>query len=117
MNKDEYKNKNDINIDTKGFVLYPENIDSEFEYDARKSSINEQKHGIDFKEAERLWDGIYVKLNARKRGERRFLYIGMIDGRHWTVVVTMRGDKKRIISARKSTKSEVKLYVKKNYGR
>ena len=55
-------------------------LESECEYDESKSRSNEEKHGIDFKEAQRLWDGVYVKLNARKRGERRFLYIGVIDG-------------------------------------
>lgn len=115
MEKEESKNKNKINIDILKVITYSD-LESEFEYDESKSRSNEEKHGIDFKEAQRLWDGVYVKLNARKRGERRFLYIGVIDGRHWTVVVTMRGGKKRIISARKSTKSEVKLYVKKNYG-
>lgn len=115
MDKDENKNSNRINIDILRLIAYPKS--QEFEFDETKSRSNAQKHGIDFVEAQRLWDAPYIKLGARKRGERRYLFIGRIDGRHWTVVITMRGEKKRIISARKSTKAEVKLYVKKNYGR
>lgn len=114
MDKDENRNNNRINIDTLRVIAYHKS--QEFEFEEIKSRSNVEKHGIDFVEAQRLWDAPYVRLGARKRGERRYLFIGQIDGRHWTVVVTMRGEKKRIISARKSTKAEVRLYVKKNYG-
>lgn len=34
----------------------------------------------------------------------------MIDGKHWSAVVTYRGDKTRIISLRRSRKEEVELH-------
>ena len=37
-----------------------------FEYDPKKSVANLQKHGIDFDEAQQLWEGIYIKAPARK---------------------------------------------------
>ena len=39
-----------------------------FECDPKKSVANLQKHGIDFDEAQQLWEGIYIKAPARKRG-------------------------------------------------
>jgi len=42
--------------------------------------------------------------------EPRFLVIGIIDGKHWSGIITYRGDVVRIISARRSRKEEVKIY-------
>ena len=36
-----------------------------FECDPKKSVANLQKHGIDFDEAQQLWEGIYIKAPAR----------------------------------------------------
>jgi hypothetical protein len=36
--------------------------------------------------------------------------VGKIDGRHWSAVVTYRGDAIRIISVRRSREEEVALY-------
>jgi len=45
-----------------------------FEYDLNKSSINKQKHGIDFEEAQSLWfDHNRVEIKARTVGELRQL--------------------------------------------
>jgi len=83
----------------------------EFEFDLKKSSSNKDKHRIDFKEAQALWnDPHLLEIEARTSDEPRFLLIGMIDGKHWSAVVTYRGDKIRIISVRRSRKEEVELY-------
>lgn len=83
----------------------------EFEFDPRKSSSNKDKHGIDFEEAQALWsDPHLLEFEASSSDEPRFLLIGMIDGKHWSAVVTYRGDKIRIISVRRSRKEEVELY-------
>jgi hypothetical protein len=42
--------------------------------------------------------------------EPRFLVIGMIDGTHWSAVMTYRGNKIRLISVRRSRKEEVAIY-------
>jgi hypothetical protein len=83
----------------------------EFEFDPAKSRANEAKHGIGFTEAVELWDDEYrVEITARTTGEARFLVIGRIGDRHWSVVITYRGEKVRIISARRSRIEEVTWY-------
>lgn len=83
----------------------------EFEFDLRKSSSNKDKHGIDFEEAQALWnDPHLLEIEARSSDEPRFLLIGMIDGKHWSAVITYRVDKVRIISVRRSRIEEVELY-------
>ena len=82
-----------------------------FEYDLRKSASNLQKHGIDFEEAQRLWqDPFLIEVNARSADEQRSLVIGLIDRRHWSAVITYRGDNIRIISVRRARETEVALY-------
>ena len=82
-----------------------------FEFDERKSRANKAKHGIDFVEAQALWldDGL-LRIAARTADEPRFVVIGLIDGRHWSAVVTYRDDAIRLISVRRSRASEVKAY-------
>jgi len=83
----------------------------EFEFDPRKSAANKRKHGIDFAEAQQLWDDPdLLEIPARTEDEPRFLMIGKIACRHWSGVVTYRDDRIRIISVRASRKEEVELY-------
>jgi uncharacterized protein len=85
----------------------------EFEFDPAKSATNNDKHGIDFVEAQTLWadDRLEVVLSkARMTNEERFLAIGRIKGKHWTAICTLRGDAIRIISVRRARKEEVEYY-------
>ena len=83
----------------------------EFEYDEEKSRANEVKHSINFVEAQALWfDHLRVEIPARTIDEPRFLVIGMIDDKHWSAVITYRGDRVRLISVRRSRREEVALY-------
>lgn len=83
----------------------------EFEFDAAKSSKNREKHGIDFVEVQALWeDPERVEVPARTEDEPRFLVIGRIGAGHWSVVVTYREARTRIISARHSRREEIQLY-------
>lgn len=83
----------------------------EFGFDAAKSAANQEKHGIDFAEAQRLWqDPLRVEVPARTTDEPRWLIIAQLDGRHWSAVVTYRQDKVRIISVRRSRAEEVEIY-------
>ncbi len=83
----------------------------EFEFDPAKSASNLEKHGIDFTAAQALWqDVMRVEIPARTVDEARWLVIGEIGGKHWSVVVTYREQRVRIISARRSRKEEVALY-------
>lgn len=87
----------------------------EFEFDPKKSDGNRTKHGIDFYEAQALWDDpdlIEIPVNASD--EQRFLVIGKISEKHWSGVITYRSDKVRIISVRRSRKEEVEIYEDKS---
>ncbi len=82
-----------------------------FEYDAGKSAENKRKHGIDFEEAQELWaDAHLVEVPARTTDEPRWLLIGMIDEKHWSAVITRRGENIRLISVRRSRDEEVAIY-------
>jgi uncharacterized DUF497 family protein len=83
----------------------------EFEFDAEKSKSNKQKHEIDFYEAQTLWDDPdLIEIPVKTSDEPRFLVIGKISGKHWSGVITYRGEKIRIISARRSREEEVEIY-------
>lgn len=83
----------------------------EFEFDKNKSEINKQKHGIDFYEAQELWDDPdYIEIPVKTIDESRFLIIGKISGKHWSAVITYRSKNIRIISVRRSRKEEIDIY-------
>jgi uncharacterized DUF497 family protein len=83
----------------------------EFEFDAEKSKINKQKRGIDFYEAPTLWDDPdLIEIPVKTSDEPRFLVIGKISGKHWSGVITYRGEKIRIISVRRSRQEEADIY-------
>ena len=82
-----------------------------FEFDAAKSQSNSTKHSIDFVEAQRLWsDPMLLEVPARTDDEPRYLVIGLIDGKHWSAVITYRGANIRLISVRRARTEEVALY-------
>lgn len=82
-----------------------------FEFDENKSHANKQKHGLDFIEAQALWeDPDRVEILAKTIDENRFLLIGKISKIHWSVIVTYRKTNIRIISARRSRKEEIEIY-------
>lgn len=82
-----------------------------FEFDPGKSERNLAKHGIDFLVAQQIWeDSNLLEIPAKTTDEPRFVVIGQIDGKHWSAVITWRGDVIRIISVRRSRAEEVALY-------
>ena len=83
-----------------------------FEWDANKNRSNVAKHGIDFAEALLAFsDAAAVTLEPKSRyGETRQLIVGEVAGRLVTVVFTLRGQRIRIISARRSRRSERKRH-------
>ena len=77
----------------------------------QKSKLNKTKHGIDFTEAQKLWnDPLRIVIPARTSDEPRYLLIGRISEKHWSTVFTHRGDAVRLISVRRSRKEEIELY-------
>lgn len=82
-----------------------------FEYDPAKSHMNACKHGIDFEQAQGLWsDDRLLVAAARTDDEPRWLAVGMLDGKCWTAVFTIRGQAVRIISVRRARKEEIERY-------
>ncbi|NMM29321.1 MAG: BrnT family toxin [Glaciimonas sp.] len=82
-----------------------------FEFDRSKSESNLVKHNIDFMDAQLLWsDPMLLEIPAKTEDEPRYLVIGLIDGKHWSAVVTYRGANIRLISVRRSRSEEVALY-------
>jgi uncharacterized protein len=83
----------------------------EFEFDPAKGTSNLEKHGIDFGAVQAIWqDAMRAEIPARTADEPRWLVVGQIDSKHWSVVATYREQRIRIISARRSRKEEVALY-------
>ena len=83
----------------------------EFEFDKKKSESNKIKHGIDFIEAQALWDDPdLIEIPVKTSDEPRFLVIGRISDKCWSGIITYRGEKIRIISVRRARKEEVNIY-------
>ncbi len=83
----------------------------EFEFDPAKSDVNKAKHGIDFIEAQTMWDdtGLTI-LPSKYLEEMRYLGIGVIESVHWTVIFTERDSAIRLISVRRSRENEKAIY-------
>ena len=82
-----------------------------FEFDDLKSKSNLQKHGIDFVDAQALWnDSNLLEIPAKTLDEPRFLVIGLIEKKHWSAIITYRNERIRLISVRRSRAEEVTLY-------
>ena len=82
-----------------------------FEFDPEKSAANLEKQGIDFVEAQRLWDDVHgVTFDAVSRDERRFALIASLEDKTWTAFFTVRYKKIRLISVRRARSNERKVY-------
>jgi len=79
-----------------------------FEWDEAKRRSNLRRHGIDFADAERLFEGLTDTLsdNRFEYGEERLLTYGLLRGEVVVIAHTERGGTIRIISMRKATKNE-----------
>ncbi len=82
----------------------------EFEFDSSKSLSNKEKHGIDFIEAQALWQSSHFEFSLITDGEARWAVIGKILDIYWTAVITRRTLKIRIISVRRSRNEEKEVY-------
>ena len=92
------------------------NIYMEYQWDADKAQSNLEKHGIDFADSVGVFEDDWA-LTLKEHsveGEQRFVTMGMdFLGRILVVVYTYREETIRIISARKATKRERKVYEQK----
>jgi hypothetical protein len=95
----------------------------QFTWDERKNLINRRKHGISFETAVLVFDDI-LQVSRPERtvdGEMRWQTIGMVNGIHLLLVAHTvsesdggKDDEEtiRIISARKATPREARVYAK-----
>jgi hypothetical protein len=85
----------------------------EFEWDEEKAARNLAKHGFRFTDVLAVFlDPARVDYDVSRpeEGEFRRKSIGLIEGRLFTVVYTLRGPVHRLISARKANPQERKRY-------
>lgn len=82
-----------------------------FEFDVSKSIGNREKHGIDFKEAQALWnDPSRLIIQAKTINEERYLMIAKLRDSIWSAIYTIRDKNIIIISVRKSRENEKEIY-------
>lgn len=84
----------------------------EYEWDERKAESNRRKHGVDFADAVSVFgDELALTIPDHDGEEPRFLTMGSdLMGRVLVVAYTWRGDRIRLISARKATVHERRQY-------
>jgi uncharacterized DUF497 family protein len=86
----------------------------EFEWNPDKATLNFEKHGVSFPDAATVFnDQISVTFPDPQHsiGESRYVIIGISRyGQLLIVAHTDRGEKVRIISARKATRQEQRFY-------
>lgn len=86
-----------------------------FEWDDAKAQSNLAKHGVSFVAASSVFDDFFALDRAdpgSPPGELRCIITGMVNGMLFTVVYTERGERIRLISARKATKHEQREYYR-----
>lgn len=84
-----------------------------FEWDPQKAEANLKKHGLSFERAQTIWDDErrYILRSANRSDEPRWLVVGRVGPQlYFSAIITYRGERIRIISARESTKREKERY-------
>ncbi|MBM4301509.1 MAG: BrnT family toxin [Deltaproteobacteria bacterium] len=87
----------------------------ELAWDEVKRRANYAKHGLDFRDAEKVFQGITLTAedNRQDYGEKRLISLGLLEDMVVVVVHTARREKIRIISMRKANPGERKAYEEK----
>ena len=82
----------------------------EIEYDENKRLTTIAKHKIDFLDMAEILQSQHLVIDARSEIEERKIAVGQLGGSYFAVVFTMRGDRVRIITARKARRDEREQY-------
>lgn len=94
-------------------------ISERFEWDDAKSEWNERKHGMTFPQAEQVFDDpLHATMTDARHAEVEDRYITIGEtfwGKVLVVAHAERGDRIRIISARRATRSEKRNYMEKEF--
>ena len=83
-----------------------------YTWDEAKRRVNLRKHGIDFRDAPKIFRGFTLTAEDDREfyGEQRFLTLGLLEDQVVSVAHTERGKDIRIISIRKAMKHEARFY-------
>ena len=84
-----------------------------YEWDEAKREANLVKHGVDFMDALEVFaDPLRVERVNQRRGyaEERREVVGMVRDQMLFVVYTLRGEVRRLISARRASRNERRAY-------
>ena len=84
----------------------------EFTWSERKRSLNLKEHGLDFIDAPSVFDGATFTYEDDRfsYGEQRFITLGLLAGIPVSIAHTENDHEIRIISFRKATHREEKIY-------
>lgn len=85
-----------------------------YNWDEAKRKRNLLKHQLDFNDAEKVFNGVTFTFEDKKSfyDEKRFITIGMLYSKVVIIAHTESQDEFRIISMRKATKNEQKIFYK-----
>ena len=81
--------------------------------DESKRTLNLRKHGIDFRDADAIFDSPMVTAEDTRMsyGEQRLVTLGVLNGVVVSMTYTERNHDIRIISIRKARKYETRFYL------
>ena len=82
-----------------------------FEWDEAKRLIVLQARGLDFRDAEELYDGrAMLHIASPRKAKLRFRSIAEKNGKFYTIVWTWREGNQRIITFRRARDAETRAY-------
>lgn len=81
-----------------------------FQWDEAKRQEVLERRGIDFTDAIRIFAGPVLIVPSARRGESRWLAVGLVDGIEMAVIYTVRDDCCRVITARRARRNERQKY-------
>ena len=84
----------------------------EFTWSKAKCATNLKAHGLDFRDAPRVFEGLTFTFEDDRfsYGEQRFVTLGLLAGIPVSIVHTESEHEIRIISFRKATQREAQIY-------
>lgn len=86
---------------------------TDFDYDPAKNTLNQERHGLDFRRAQELWETTHVIIPAKDvEGESRYAILGKIDGRVYVAIFTKRHKMIRLISCHRADGRWEKIYAR-----
>ena len=87
-------------------------MEASFRWSETKRAANLRTHGLDFLDAWRVFDGLTFTYEDDRfpYGERRFITLGLLGGVPVSIVHTETDHEIRVISFRKATSREERIY-------